>query len=584
MEVSIPILLVLITTACAARLGSCHGYDDECLQECHGYECLKEYVERPDPAYRWEDTGHRLVVGDYLGRGGWTGYYLNLTSQQWLTEEETSHPLWWHILVVVVPDHLEVLDIAGLWITDGDNKNWDFQPDLTDYNLLVVADMATSVKAPVAALFQVPNGPIVFADDPLQSHRTEDAAIAFTWWHFLNDPEKNAEYILNMPMTKAGVKAMDAVQEFFTSDTAPEEIQELGVNPTQFIVAGASKRGWTTWMVGAIDPRVMGIIPVVMDELNFAKNIKHHYRSYGGWSVVLKDYWKLNLTLYLDSPEMQEAFDIIDPFAYRDKLLMPKLVCNTADDEFFMPDNTRNWWHDMPMEYEMNKFLTLPNTDHITVTGILELLPAVNTWVKELYWAHTKLKKKYNGERPPVTTIEERNDASIELMSVSAIPRFNWTIDEQTGDITVQSERKPKSVHLWHASTCNDERRDFRLTNNDDPCDCGIVVQDMCFNLRIGWASQELEETSPGRYEYWISFANIVILGSLTWVAHQRPPIDGRWKAFFVDLQFDGTVGRTAGWPAGRDGILEFTTSISIVPNTFPYDECEGAECLGDLV
>merc|ERR1712013_445571 len=342
MEVSILGLLVLITTACAARLGPCHGYDDECLQECHGYECLKEYVERPDSAYRWEDTGHRLVVGDYLGRGGWTGYYLNLTSQQWLTEEETSHPLWWHILVVVVPDHLEVLDIAGLWITDGDNKNWDFQPDLTDYN-----------------------------------------------------------------------------------------------------------------------------------------------------------------------------------------------------------------------------------TDHITVTGILELLPAVNTWVKELYWTHSELKKKYNGERPPVTTIEERNDASIELMSVSVIPRFNWTIDEETGDITVQSEKKPKSVHLWHASTCNDERRDFRLTNNDDPCECGIVVQDMCFNLRIGWASQELEESSPG---------------SLTWVAHQRPPIDGRWKAFFVDLQFDGTVGRTAGWPAGRDGILEFTTSISIVPNTFPYEECVGAECLGDLV
>ena len=216
-------------------------------------------------------------------------------------------------------------------------------------------------------------------------------------------------------MTKAGVKAMDTVQAFFTSDTAPEEIQNLGVNPTQFVVAGASKRGWATWMVGAVDPRVMAIIPVVMDELNFAENIKHHYRSYGGWSVVLRDYWRLNLTLYFDTPEMQKAFDIIDPFAYKDKLVMPKLVCNTADDEFFLPDNTRYWWHDMPMEYEMNKFLTLPNTDHITVTGILELLPAVNTWVKELYWAHNLLKKKYNGHRPTVTTIEERNAASIEL-------------------------------------------------------------------------------------------------------------------------------------------------------------------------
>ena len=51
-----------------------------------------------------------------------------------------------------------------------------------------------------------------------------------------------------------------------------------------------------------------------------------------------------------------------------------------------------------------------------------------------------------------------------------------------------------------------------------------------------------------------------------------------------MDLQFDGTTQRELGWPAGQDGILEFTTSISIVPVTFPFDACEGAECLGDLV
>ena len=72
--------------------------------------------------------------------------------------------------------------------------------------------------------------------------------------------------------------------------------------------------------------------------------------------------------------------------------------------------------------------------------------------------------------------------------------------------------------------------------------------------------------------------------GSLTWVAHQDPPSDGRWRAFFVDLQFDTPEESSYGWPTGEDGILEFTTSISVVPDTFPFTDCEGDECLGDLV
>jgi len=558
----------LCITGFVVFISFCQVTSLKLTQTCKGYDCLKGYIDKPDSAYQWEDTGHRLVVNDYLERGGWTGYVLNFTSQQWLTPEDTSQHLWWHILVVVVPEHLEVNDTAMLWLADGENKD-QFIPGLTDYNMVVVADMATSSRMVCAALFQIPNGKIVYADDVLQSHRAGDASIAFTWWHFLNDPTSDAEYILNLPMTKAGVRALDTIEAFLTSDTAPTEIQEIGVHPTQFLVAGASKRGLTTWLVGAVDPRVMGIVPVVFDELNFVNNVKHHYRSYGGWSFAFKDYWRLNLTLHFESKKMQEMFDIIDPFEFRDKLIMPKLVCDTADDEFFLPDDTRYWWHDMPMEYEMNKFITMPNSNHITVTGILELIPAVNTWVKELLSAHEILKRKHNGRRPPVTTIEDRNAASVELMAVSEIPRFNWTIDSNNGDITVQSEKKPKSVHLWHASTCNDERRDFRMLNNDDPCDCGVVALNQCLNLRILWVAEELEETSPG---------------SLTWVAHKRAPVDGRWMAFFVDLQFDSTSKRISGWPTGEDGVLEFTTSISVVPDIFPFPDCSGDECLGELV
>ena len=77
--------------------------------------------------------------------------------------------------------------------------------------------------------------------------------------------------------------------------------------------------------------------------------------------------------------------------------------------------------------------------------------------------------------------------------------------------------------------------------------------------------------------------------GSLTWRAHKRPPIDGRWMALFVDLQFStNTTLAGRGWPLGEEGVLEFTTTVSIIhrngTDVFPYEECHGADCLGSIV
>ena len=57
----------------------------------------------------------------------------------------------------------------------------------------------------------------------------------------MEDPTNDTEYIMYMPMVKAGVRAMDATTEFLTSDLAPQEIQDLNLNPTVWGVSGASK-------------------------------------------------------------------------------------------------------------------------------------------------------------------------------------------------------------------------------------------------------------------------------------------------------------------------------------------------------
>lgn len=145
--------------------------------------------------------------------------------------------------------------------------------------------MATKTGTVTAALFQIPNEHIIFSSDPIQKSRSEDAIIAFTWDHFLKDPSQ-PNWLLRFPMVKASLRAMDATTEFVA-----KKLPELHTQLDYYVVAGASKRGWTTWDVGAVDPkRVVAIIPVVLDAINFVAVEHHQFKSYGGWLIYIYNF------------------------------------------------------------------------------------------------------------------------------------------------------------------------------------------------------------------------------------------------------------------------------------------------------
>ncbi len=77
---------------------------------------------------------------------------------------------------------------------------------------------------------------------------------------------------------------MDAIQEFMASG------QGGGLKIDDFVISGASKRGWTTWLVGIVDKRVIGMMPLVIDALNTEAVTRHHYEAYGFFSPSLGDY------------------------------------------------------------------------------------------------------------------------------------------------------------------------------------------------------------------------------------------------------------------------------------------------------
>ena len=62
-----------------------------------------------------------------------------------------------------------------LWVT-GTNNNGEL-PDPLGQDILVASEIACFTKSVGVALFQVPNQPLRFSDDPLHKRRREDEII-----------------------------------------------------------------------------------------------------------------------------------------------------------------------------------------------------------------------------------------------------------------------------------------------------------------------------------------------------------------------------------------------------------------------
>lgn len=155
--------------------------------------------------------------------------------------------------------------------------------------MVVTARVAVSAGMVAAALYQVPNQPVVFASDPARRRRVEGELISYGWRSFMDDPGR-PEWVAQLPMTKAAARALDTLQAVAANATAGGAEAGAGAGagaggPSRFIVSGASKRGWTTWLLGAVDGRVAAMAPVVLDALRLHEFLHAMWRNLGGWCV-----------------------------------------------------------------------------------------------------------------------------------------------------------------------------------------------------------------------------------------------------------------------------------------------------------
>ncbi|MCH7559091.1 MAG: PhoPQ-activated pathogenicity-related family protein [Planctomycetes bacterium] len=361
---------------------------------------LDDYIKAPDANYRYS------VVNTIAG-AGYTTYVLDMTSQSWRSKAEVNRTLWKHWLTIVKPDRA-TSNKALLWITGGSNNS----SAPTKANSMV-AGIALRTNTVVAELRMVPNQPLIFPDGGRP--RSEDAIIAYTYDKYMSTGDST--WPLLLPMTKSAVRAMDTIHSHIFSVSNGK----LDIN--EFVVSGGSKRGWTTWLTAAVDKRVIGIIPAVIDVLNMGEQMKHHFSAYGFFSNAIRDYGEMKVFERLDTPRGRTLRKLIDPYEYRSRYTMPKYLVNSSGDQFFLPDSAQFYFHDLPDP----KYLRyIPNTDH----G-LNMDAAVS--LSAFYGA---------------------------ILKGSPLPKFSWKVRDD-GAIEVNTKTSPTAVTLWQAT--NENARDFRL-------------------------------------------------------------------------------------------------------------------------
>ena len=411
-------LPILILTALLARGGA-----------------LENYVKQKDDAFAWKQV-------DQIKTNGFTVAHLELTSQKW------RESVWTHNLRIVRPDKVRNPDIAFVFIT-GDGSG-------TRY-LSLLQTVAERGGAIAAVVTRVPN-------QPLYNGKKEDALIAYTFDQYLKTGDET--WPLLFPMAKSAVKAMDAVQEY----ASKEHSQKV----ERFVTSGASKRGWTTWLSAAVDQRVKGIAPMVIDMLNMRAQVNWADKVYGKQSEQISDYTDLGLIARIDEPKMVRLRDWVDPYAYRNRYEMPKLLLLGTNDRYWTVDSLRHYFDDLPGP---KLIFQTPNAGH-DLAGGKEATQTLAAFFQM-------------------------------IADKEALPKVEWEIkDGDPAKLSVKVNRDAKSIKLWTADSSDRDFRDDKWASRDLPIKSGssraeaeINSPDQGYRAFLG----EVILTSPTGHSYKLS-------------------------------------------------------------------------------
>ncbi len=405
---------------------------------------LKAYVNEKDAAYayRWVGSERRKYV-DY--------YFLNLDSQHWRTPEEVTPALWNHWVTLIVP-HDTRYNTANLILHDGVTTN--APPDVREFSEYeTIARHTGSIQV---VLQQVPVQPLVFNDR--EGPLSENGLVAYSWRKVMETGDPT--WSVYLPMTKAAVRSMDCVQAF--------SLEVLNRKIDGFLVTGFSKRGAIAWLTAAVDPRVTAVVPGDYNVLFLDEQLEHHFNSYGFYAEALSSYLNQDIPERIRSPEGQLLKQLVDPISYQSALTMPHFILNATGDEFFLPDASEEYIHQIPGEVLQR---LVPNTNHTFEGKRSEMLQSLIAWY-QLQLEHAPR------------------------------PVISWQIGPDDR-LEVSSDQEPLVVRLWQAY--NPTARDFRYPVLGEVWKSRVITPDRdgVYRVRLevpeqGYNAFLVELTLPG--------------------------------------------------------------------------------------
>ena len=303
------------------------------------YTSMSDYIESTKNEFSYD-------IQEVIYEEDWTGYHIKMISGEWLDSKKVDQVEWWHYVDIIIPK--QTTSSTGIMFIDGGEKS-------DDYFRLDAQSIENAIKTEsvIVNVSNIPFQPLNFLSSKQNSFE-EDDLIAFAWNKFLKQgsKQKDVEWLPRFPMTRAIVRAMDLAQEI---------VLQNDIVVKDFVVSGASKRGWTAWTTAAVDSRVKAVVPMVIDMLNLVPSFENHYRSYGEFSPAVQEYVNYNIQDWLGTEEFKVLMSYIEPFSFIDKFTMPNYIINAGSDEFFSTDSWRFYYDKLPGEKIIRY---VPNKNH----------------------------------------------------------------------------------------------------------------------------------------------------------------------------------------------------------------------------